>query len=30
VWNAGYGRGGVGAVRIVWGDNKAFPSTNIS
>ncbi len=23
------GLGGVGAVRIIWGDNRAFPSTNI-
>jgi hypothetical protein len=24
--NGGYG--GVGAVRIIWGNNRAFPSTN--
>jgi hypothetical protein len=24
------GRGGPGAVRIVWGFNRAFPSTNVS
>jgi hypothetical protein len=22
------GNGGGGAVRIIWGDNRAFPSTN--
>lgn len=31
VWsyaNNGGGNGGVGAVRIIWGENRAFPNTN--
>ena len=28
-WNGGYSAlGGKGAIRIIWGDNRAFPSTN--
>jgi hypothetical protein len=23
------GNGGCGAVRIIWGDGRAFPSTNV-
>ena len=24
-----YGKGGPGAVRILWGPNRTFPSTNV-
>jgi hypothetical protein len=27
--NGGINAGGVGAVRIIWGDGRAFPSTNV-
>lgn len=28
-WGGVYGNGGNGAVRIIWGSNRAFPSTNV-
>lgn len=28
-WGGGGGPGGAGAVRIIWGPNRGFPSTNV-
>lgn len=28
-WGGGGGPGGAGAVRIIWGPNRSFPSTNV-